>query len=122
MLIITGSNMAGKSTYLRTAAVNLLLAQMGSAVCASKMRFSPMRLITDLRIRDDLAKSESYFLAEVRQIRRMLTPIPNAAPVFGLIDEPFRGTNSGERIAASLAVTQHALDSTDFFLIATHEQ
>ncbi len=66
--------MAGKSTYLRMLGVNVLLAQLGGAVTARGMRFSPVRLVSDLRIRDDLSKEESYFMAEVRQIRRMLLP------------------------------------------------
>lgn len=120
--IVTGSNMAGKSTYLRMLGVNVLLAQLGGAVAAREMRLTPVRLVTDLRIRDDLAKEESYFLAEVRQIRRMLLPPPGDAPLLGLIDEPFRGTNSSERIAASVAVMQYLMDSDHFFVVATHEQ
>ena len=120
--VVTGSNMAGKSTLLRMVGVNVLLAQVGTSATASQMTFQPCRLLTDLRIRDDLAKHESYFLAEVRQIRRMLTPRPDAAPLLGLIDEPFRGTNSQERIAADLAVVEQLIASPHYFLVATHEQ
>ncbi len=119
--IITGSNMAGKSTYLRMIGVNVLLAQIGSFVVAREMRMVPVKLVTDLRARDDLAKNESYFLAEVRQLHRMLEPAVDAAPVFGLIDEPLRGTNSQDRIAAGLAVLGHLIRSQNFFLVATHE-
>ncbi len=119
--VITGSNMAGKSTYLRMLGVSTLLAQLGSAVPAVAMRFSPMRLVSDLRIRDELSKEESYFMAEVRQIRRMLLPPSGDVPLLGLIDEPFRGTNSVERIAASVAVVRQLVDSGHFFVVATHE-
>lgn len=120
--IITGSNMAGKSTFLRMVGVNVLLAQIGTAATARHMTLSPVRLITDLRIRDDLSKDESYFLAEVRQLRRMICAEGHPSLALGLIDEPFRGTNSQERVAASVALVEHLLDSPDFFLLATHEQ
>ncbi len=121
--VITGSNMAGKSTLLRMVGVNLLLAQIGTAATARSMRLRPHRLMTDLRIRDDLAKHESYFLAEVRQLRRMLCDEPHAvAPLLGLIDEPFRGTNSQERVAADVALVAALINSPNRFLVATHEQ
>jgi DNA mismatch repair ATPase MutS len=120
--IITGSNMAGKSTFLRMAGINLLLAQMGSAATARGMRHCPLRLLTDLRARDNLARHESYYLAEVRQLRRMLEVPADACPVFGLIDEPFRGTNSEEQAAASVAVVQSLIEGPHLFLVATHER
>ncbi len=119
--VITGSNMAGKSTFLRMVGINVVLAQIGADATAREMAFQPRRPITDLRIRDDLSKHESYFLAEVRQLRRMLAP-QDDTPLLGLIDEPFRGTNSEERIAADVAVVGHLIDSAHFFLVATHEQ
>ena len=120
--IITGSNMAGKSTFLRMVGVNVVLAQIGGTAVAREMTFRPHRLITDLRIRDDLAKHESYFLAEVRQLRRMVVPDGEATPLLGLIDEPFRGTNSLERVAADIAVVGELIESPHLFLVATHEQ
>lgn len=121
MWIITGSNMSGKSTFIRMIGLNALLAQVGCAVTAESMRLTPLRLLTDLRARDDLSLDASYFLAEVRQLRRMLLPPPGEAPVLGLIDEPLRGTNSAEQVAASVAVVEHLLDSGHLFLIATHD-
>ncbi len=129
--IITGSNMAGKSTLLRVCGVNCLLAQIGTVAIARAMRLTPLRLISDLQVRDNLAEDESYFLAEVRHLRRLVhTPStekfkdvqPKHGLVLGLMDEPFRGTNSLEQIAAALAVTEHLLTTEHFFLIATHEQ
>ncbi len=121
MWIITGSNMSGKSTFIRMVGLNVLLAQVGCAVTADSMRLTPLRLLTDLRARDDLSLDASYFLAEVRQLKRMLLPPPGYAPVLGLIDEPLRGTNSAEQIAASVAVVEHLLGSGHLFLIATHD-
>lgn len=121
--IITGSNMAGKSTFLRMAGANVLLAQCGSAVPAEEMSWSPVRLISDLRARDNLARHESYFMAEVRQLRRMVLPQAGQTPILGLIDEPFRGTNSTEQTAASVAVARHLLAAAPhFFLLATHDR
>lgn len=120
--VVSGSNMAGKSTFLRMTATNLLLAQIGCAVCAKRMIYRPMRLMTDLRIRDDLSRGESYFLAEVRQIRRMLDSNGQDAPLLGLIDELFRGTNSSERVAASMALIRHLALCGNLFIVATHEQ
>lgn len=119
--IVTGSNMSGKSTFLRMAAVNVLLAEIGSAVTARRVCLTPLRILTDLRIRDDLSRRESYFLAEVRQIRRMVELAESGDAVFGLIDEPFRGTNSEERIAAAGAVILALVQGGGVFLIATHD-
>jgi ABC-type lipoprotein export system ATPase subunit len=120
--VITGPNAAGKSTFLRMVGVNVLLAQVGAAVAAREMTWSPVRLITDVRIRDDLAKHESYFLSEVRRLRRLVLDAESRTPALGLIDEPFRGTNSQERTAAGIALLEHLTASRNLFLIATHEE
>jgi hypothetical protein len=120
--IITGPNAAGKSTFLRMVGVNVLLAQTGAAVAAGEMTWSPVRLITDVRIRDDLAKHESYFLSEVRRLRRLVLDAEDQTRILGLIDEPFRGTNSQERAAAGVALLEHLMASQNLFLIATHEE
>lgn len=122
MWVVTGPNAAGKSTYLRMVGVNLLLAQVGAAVPARRMTFAPVRLLTDVRIRDDLAKHESYFLSEVRRLRRTIADTQAYPPLLGLIDEPFRGTNSSERTAAGIALLEHLLASDHLFLMATHEE
>jgi ABC-type lipoprotein export system ATPase subunit len=120
--VITGPNAAGKSTFLRMVGVNTLLAQAGAAVAARAMTWSPVRLITDVRVRDDLAKNESYFLSEVRRLRRLVLDAGNATPIFGLIDEPFRGTNSQEKTAAGIALLDHLMASPNLLLVATHEE
>ncbi|MEN6337519.1 MAG: hypothetical protein ABFE01_24975 [Phycisphaerales bacterium] len=120
--VITGPNAAGKSTFLRMVGVNVLLAQVGAAVPARGMTWSPVRLITDVRIRDDLARHESYFLSEVRRLRRLVMDTDPSAPMLGLIDEPFRGTNSQERAATGIALLEHLMASQNLFVIATHEE
>ncbi len=122
MWVITGSNMSGKSTFLRMIGTNVLLAQIGTTATAKSMTWQPVRLMSDLRVSDSLADEESYFLAEVRHIRRMVVPPNGPAPCLGLIDEPFRGTNSEEQVAASVAVVEHLLESPHLFIIATHER
>jgi DNA mismatch repair ATPase MutS len=119
--IITGSNMSGKSTFLRMTATNALLAMIGSRVPAAAMRLSPLEILTDLRIRDDLSRKESYFLAEVRQVRRMVDAARAGRPILTLIDEPFRGTNSGERVAAASAVVRSLIAGSGLHLVATHD-
>lgn len=120
--IITGSNMAGKSTFLRMTGLCVLLAQVGGMAPAIAMRLSRLRLMTDLRATDSLARDESYFLAEVRQLRRMLDPPHDGIRLLGLIDEPFRGTNSHDQSAASVAVVRRLLASGNLFLLATHDR
>ena len=119
--IVTGPNMAGKSTLLRTVGTNILLAQIGTVATTETMQWSPVRLITDLQARDNLADDESYFLAEVRHVLRMVSPPDGAEPILGLLDEPFRGTNTKERIAASVAVVERLMASRHFLVVATHE-
>ncbi|MCH8806169.1 MAG: hypothetical protein IH986_08785 [Planctomycetes bacterium] len=120
--IVTGSNMSGKSTLLRMVGTCVVLGQIGCAVPAERMTWKPVRLITDLCARDSLANQESYFLAEVRHLRRMVLPPAGEAPVLGLIDEPFRGTNSYEQVAASVGVVRHLVGLPHLYLIATHER
>jgi len=120
--VITGPNAAGKSTFVRMVGVNVLLAQTGAATAARRMTWSPVRLITDVRIRDDLARHESYFLSEVRRLRRLVLDTGQSAPMLGLIDEPFRGTNSQERAAGGVALLEHLMASSNLFVIATHEE
>jgi hypothetical protein len=120
--VITGPNAAGKSTFLRMVGIHCLLSQIGSAVPAEGMTFCPLRLMTDVRIRDDLAKHVSYFLSEVRRLRRIIMDTVDSPPILGLIDEPFHGTNSQERTAAGIALLEHLMDAKHFFLLATHQE
>ncbi len=122
MRVVTGSNMAGKSTYLRMIGVNVLLAQIGTTPTAESLTMPTLRLISDLRARDNLAQRESYFLSEVRHLRRMIIPPVGQQRILGLIDEPFRGTNSQDQTAASVAVVKHLLACGHYFVLATHDR
>lgn len=118
-LVVTGSNMSGKSTFLRAVALNQLFAQSLGFSCARAHRGPIMRVTTSLRATDRLSGGKSYYLAEAERLGAMLAL---AGPgVLVLIDEPFRGTNSAERIAASVAVLRYARQAGALVVVATHD-
>lgn len=122
-VILTGSNMAGKSSFLRTVAINMTLAYVGSVVIAGQMRLAPMRLFTCIRVTDSLNDGISYFYAEVKRLKALLdaAQMENAAPLFFLIDEIFRGTNNRERLQGSQAFIRALSQSNALGLVATHD-
>lgn len=121
--IITGSNMAGKSTFLRTLGVNLVLAYAGGVVLASSLQTSMFRLFASIRVADSLADGYSFFYAEVRRLEKLLTELKreDERPLFFLIDEIFRGTNNRERLIGSRAYIRALADGNGVGLIATHD-
>ncbi|MDR3366922.1 MAG: hypothetical protein LBO71_08160, partial [Prevotellaceae bacterium] len=102
-LIITGANMAGKSAFLRTVGVNLLLARIGAPVCAASFQCTLVQLFTSMRTADNLDSGVSYFYAEALRFRKMLDFIAAEKNVLLIVDELFRGTNSDDRLKASLS-------------------
>ncbi len=123
IVIVTGSNMAGKSTFLRTVGVNLCLAQTGAAVCARSLRCSPLRISACIRVSDSLADGFSYFYAEVRRLKRMLEQLEraDAVPLLFLIDEIFKGTNNRERLIGSRSFIRALVNRNGLGLISTHD-
>jgi hypothetical protein len=123
LAIVTGSNMSGKSTFLRTLGVNLSLAQAGGPVNASRFEFAPMRMFACIRVNDSLADGISYFYAEVRRLKALLVELekPHAHPVFFLIDEIFKGTNNRERLIGSRAYIRALTRQNGLGLVATHD-
>lgn len=120
--IITGSNMAGKSTFLRTLGVNTVLALAGAPVCAARMTLSPVRLYSSMRTKDNLEENISSFYAELLRIHELLnTAETSGDPVFFLLDELLKGTNSEDRHkgAAALIRQLHEMDTTG--LVSTHD-
>ncbi|UOQ72425.1 MutS-related protein [Hymenobacter cellulosilyticus] len=95
--VITGSNMSGKSTFLRTVGLNMVLAQAGAVVCAQQLRLAPARVYTAMRTQDNLAESTSSFYAELKRLRLLLELTATGQPVFYLLDEILKGTNSLDR-------------------------
>jgi hypothetical protein len=121
--IVTGSNMSGKSTFLRTLGVNLALAYAGAPVNAAALRTVPFRLFTSIAVSDSLADGISYFYAEVRRLRALLDSLAAAEgpPVFYLIDEIFRGTNNRERQIGSRAFVRALVGGRGAGVISTHD-
>lgn len=121
--IVTGSNMAGKSTFLRTIGVNLRLAFAGGPVCAGALSTIPFRLYTCIRPSDSIADGISHFYAEVKRLRTLLDELArdHAHPVFFLVDEIFSATNNRERLLGSQAYVQHLLDKHGVGVISTHD-
>ncbi len=119
--IITGANMAGKSTFLRTVAINYILAMAGAPVCASKMSFCPARLFTSMRTTDSLSDNESYFYAELKRLKLLKSKVENGEPVFIILDEILKGTNSEDKSAGSKLFLLRIVDKGGTGLIATHD-
>jgi hypothetical protein len=121
--LITGSNMAGKSTFIKTVGINLCLAYCGGPVLAAKLRCLPFRLHTCIRISDSIPDGFSYFYAEVKCLKRLLEALmaEHPYPLLYLIDEIFRGTNNRERLLGSQAYVQKLIGAHGLGLIATHD-
>jgi hypothetical protein len=123
VVIITGSNMAGKSSFLRTLGVNLCLTYAGGVVCANSLETGLFRLFSCIRVTDSLNDGISYFYAEVKRLRALLDALRNddPLPLFFLIDEIFRGTNNRERLIGSRSYIQALAGENGLGLIATHD-
>jgi len=119
--VITGSNMAGKSTFLRTLGTNLVLAYAGAPVCAEKLTVSVMKLVSYMRIKDSLNESTSTFKAELDRLKMILQKTATESDVLVLIDEMLRGTNSKDKYAGSKAFIERLVSQQTAALVATHD-
>jgi hypothetical protein len=119
--LVTGSNMAGKSTFLRSLGINTVLAGMGAPVCARQMNMSAMNLISSMRIADNLAENTSTFYAELKKLRYIIESVNRKEKVFILLDEVLRGTNSTDRHRGSQALVRQLLQSGAVAVMATHD-
>jgi len=119
--IITGSNMAGKSTFLRTIGINTVLALCGAPVCANSMRVSVMTMVSYMRIKDSLNESTSTFKAELDRLQMLLKAVEHEYKVFFLIDEMLRGTNSVDKYLGSKAVIEQLIAKNAVGMVATHD-
>lgn len=120
-LIITGANMAGKSTYLRTIGVNYLLACMGCPVCCESLTLYPAQLITSLRTTDSLSDNESYFFAELKRLKRIIDLLNKGQELFIILDEILKGTNSADKQKGSLDLIRQFMRLKADGIIATHD-
>jgi hypothetical protein len=119
--LITGSNMAGKSTFLRTVGINIILAMAGAPVCASYLRLSNMKVVSSMRIKDNLEENTSTFYAELKKLKYIIDAVNAHEPVFLLLDEMLRGTNSADRHTGSTALIRQLLIHDAIGLVATHD-
>ena len=120
-LIITGANMAGKSTYLRTIGCNYILACIGAPVCCSSLRIYPAHLMTSLRTSDSLANNESYFFAELKRLQQILERLKKGEEMFIILDEILKGTNSMDKQKGSFSLVKQLLGLKANGIIATHD-
>lgn len=120
-IIITGANMAGKSTYLRTVGVNYLLACIGVPVWAQEMKLYPARLVTSLRTSDSLSDNESYFFAELKRLKLIIDKLAAGEELFIILDEILKGTNSMDKQKGSFALIKQLITLQANGIIATHD-
>ena len=121
IMLVTGSNMAGKSTYLRSIGTNTILTMAGAVVCAATFDISAVQLISSMRIADNLEESTSTFYAELKKLRTVIEKINNGEKVFILLDEILRGTNSLDRHTGSEALIKQLIKQHAAAILATHD-
>ena len=119
--IITGANMSGKSTFLRTVGTNYVLAMIGAPVFAGRFIFSPVLLHSSIRTSDSLARKESFFYAELKRLKEIITELEEGRHVFILLDEILKGTNSRDKQSGSIALLEQLIKYQSVGLIATHD-
>ncbi len=120
--LITGSNASGKSTFIKAVAVNAVLAQSVNTCAAGKMQMPHVQVLTSMAVRDDLTVGESYFIREIRYLKRILDHLNDRKTTLCVIDEILRGTNTGERIRASRAILEYLAGKDCIPLIASHDK
>ena len=120
-LIITGANMAGKSTFLRTVGVNLILAMNGAVTCAKSFKFAPIEMLTSVRATDSLQDHESYFYAELKRLKMLIDKLKEGKPIFIIVDEMLRGTNSRDKQEGSRQFIMQLMELKGVGMIATHD-
>jgi len=119
-MILTGSNMSGKSTFLRTLGINLVLGNAGAPVCASKALLHPLPVIVSMRMSDSLTDSESYFFAEVKRLKQIMDELDYQI-CFVLLDEILKGTNSDDKRLGTIKVVEKMVFKKAIGAIATHD-
>ncbi len=119
--IITGANMAGKSTYLRTVGINLVLAECGAPVLADRFEFTPVQIFTGIKTSDSLQDGASYFFAELQRLKEIMDRLRKGEQLLIILDEILRGTNSKDKQKGSMALLRQLMQYNASGLIATHD-
>lgn len=120
-VILTGSNMSGKSTFLRSLGINLVLARAGSVVCAKEFSFYPFDVFVSMRITDSLQDSESFFYAELKRLQSIIQHLQAGNTTFVILDEILRGTNSNDKRNGTIGLIKKLAKENTFGIIATHD-
>ncbi|OIQ16620.1 MAG: DNA mismatch repair protein [Flavobacterium sp. MedPE-SWcel] len=118
--ILTGSNMSGKSTFLRSLGVNMILAGIGAPVCATAATIHPLPILVSMRLSDSLSDSESYFFAEIKRLKQIMAELDGQRS-FVLLDEILRGTNSDDKRTGTIEVVKKMIARKAVGAIATHD-
>ncbi len=121
IFIVTGANMAGKSTFLRAVGVNMVLALSGNVVSAKTFEFKPISIFSSMRTTDNLAKGRSYFHAELLRLKQLIDESKKGQPLFVILDEMLKGTNSKDKLNGSIKFLKRILDLPLSGLVATHD-
>ncbi len=120
-IVLTGSNMSGKSTFLRTLGVNLILTRIGSPVCAERFETYPFDVCVSMRIDDSLQNSESLFFAELKRLKSIIETLDKPHKTFIILDEILRGTNSNDKRAGTQGLIHRLIAKNAVGIIATHD-
>lgn len=121
VMLITGANMAGKSTFLRTAGVNLVLAMAGSSVCATQFICPRIAMHTSMRTTDSLVDHQSYFYAELNRLKEIMEQVRSEIPILVLLDEVLRGTNSKDKQEGSIGLLKQFVSHDALVMLASHD-
>lgn len=120
-VILTGANMSGKSTFLRTIGINMIFAFMGMPVSAKSLKLSMLKLMTSMKVADSLVENTSYFLAELKRLQSIMAELQKEEKVFILLDEILKGTNSADKLEGSIKLVRKFLSLHCLGIIATHD-
>ncbi len=121
IMLVTGSNMAGKSTYLRTTGINMVLANSGAPVCAEKFTFRPSPIVTSMRVSDAIEEGASSFYAELAKLKSVIDRVSVDPKMIFLLDEILKGTNSADRHRGSIALLKQLIKYAGVGIVATHD-
>lgn len=120
-VVLTGANASGKSTFMKAVAINVILAQTINTCVAKNMKMPAIQVMTSMALRDDVLQGESYYMREIKYLKRMLDELKTGESMLFVIDEILKGTNTRERLAASNAILSYMVQKQGFLLIATHD-
>lgn len=120
-ILFTGSNASGKSTFIKSVALNCILAQSLNTALCSKYRCKFSRVVTSMAIKDNILAGDSYFIAEIKSLKRLLDSLNGEIRVLAFVDEILKGTNTIERISASASILKYAENTNGKLLVATHD-